>query len=262
MESSESLFSQHSTSQGSCPYQSIDESTTVLNILSLSRTMQLRALEALLFASEEPLSATTLYSLLQGTDEQQSISTISTPADTEALESRTTVSALSQSQNGTASEVSPEAFIQGLIDELNEEFEASGRVFRIVELAREGGTGYQFATTPEYGELLTRLVKSKSKKRLSKAGLETLAIIAYRQPISKPEIDSIRGVGSSETINRLLEKNLITIVGRSEGVGRALLYGTTDDFLRLFGLRSLADLPKPRELEELMAEHPDILDTV
>jgi segregation and condensation protein B len=90
--------------------------------------------------------------------------------------------------------------------------------------------------------------------------LETLAIIAYRQPVSKPELEVIRGVGSNEIINRLLEKNLITIVGRSESVGKPLLYGTTDEFLRLFGLHSLSDLPKPRELEELMAERADILE--
>jgi segregation and condensation protein B len=154
-----------------------------------------------------------------------------------------------------------EEWIEGLIAELNAELEATARAFRVVSLAREGGKGFQFATNPEHGELLARLVKSKSKKRLSKAGLETLAIIAYRQPISKPEVEIIRGVSSSEIINRLLEKNLITIVGRSESVGKPLLYGTTDEFLRLFGLHSLADLPKPREIEELMAERADILET-
>jgi segregation and condensation protein B len=154
-----------------------------------------------------------------------------------------------------------EEWIEGLIAELNAELQATARAFRVVSLAREGAKGFQFATNPEHGELLARLVKSKSKKRLSKAGLETLAIIAYRQPISKPEVEIIRGVSSSEIINRLLEKNLITIVGRSESVGKPLLYGTTDEFLRLFGLHSLADLPKPRELEELMAERADILET-
>jgi segregation and condensation protein B len=155
-------------------------------------------------------------------------------------------------------------FIGAIIDELNAEFEATHRVFRIVEVARgargEHVSGFQFGTKAEFGELLVRLVKSKSKKRLSKAALETLAIIAYRQPVSKPELEVIRGVGSNEIINRLLEKNLITIVGRSESVGKPLLYGTTDEFLRLFGLRNLSDLPKPRELEELMAERADILE--
>jgi segregation and condensation protein B len=140
--------------------------------------------------------------------------------------------------------------------------ESTERVFRIVEVAIAGTSGYQFATKPEFGELLSRLVKSKSKRRLSKAALETLAIIAYRQPVSKPEIEVIRGVSSNEVINKLLEKNLVTITGRSESVGKPLLYGTTDDFLRLFGLHNLADLPKPRELEELMQDRADILESM
>lgn len=159
-----------------------------------------------------------------------------------------------------AKPLNTESLINSLIDDLNMELEATGRVFRVLEVAREGSKGFQFATNPEHGELLANLVKSKSKKRLSKAGLETLAIIAYRQPVSKPELEVIRGVSSHEIMNRLLEKNLITIVGRSESVGKPLLYGTTDEFLRLFGLQSIADLPKPRELEELMAERADILE--
>lgn len=271
------------------------------DFLTMSRYEQIRALEVLLFASEEPLSAQALYSLLQGTDEtekkasksnknpiSESLSVgehglthtngttkntgQSAPDDVHItlLNIEPPEGAQDGSSNGnlpiTESEASneqkdsSERLIQSLVEELNQDLEATGRVFRVVELAREGSKGYQFATNPEHGELLARLVKSKSKKRLSKAGLETLAIIAYRQPVSKPELEVIRGVSSNEIMNRLLEKNLITIVGRSESVGKPLLYGTTDEFLRLFGLHSLADLPKPRELEELMAERADVLE--
>jgi segregation and condensation protein B len=172
------------------------------------------------------------------------------------------------------------ALVHELVTEINAELEQTGRAFRIVLVAAQAeakseknekgdktskeaaSMGYQFATTAKHGELLSRLVKSKSKKRLSQAALETLAIVAYRQPVSKPELEVIRGVNSSEVINKLLEKNLVTIVGRAETVGKPLLYGTTDEFLRLFGLRSLDGLPKPRELEELMENRADIIEAI
>ena len=94
----------------------------------------------------------------------------------------------------------------------------------------------------------------KSKRRLSQAALETLAIIAYKQPITKPELEQIRGVNSDYILNTLLEKNLITITGRAETIGRPLLYGTTTEFLKYFGLYNLSDLPKPREIEEIMKD--------
>jgi condensin subunit ScpB len=84
--------------------------------------------------------------------------------------------------------------------------------------------------------------------------LETLSIIAYRQPVTKPDIESIRGVNSDYILSTLLDKKLITIVGRAESVGRPLLYGTTDDFLKYFGLNKITDLPKPREIDELMQD--------
>ncbi len=89
---------------------------------------------------------------------------------------------------------------------------------------------------------------------LSQAALETLSIIAYKQPITKPDLESIRGVNSDYILTTLLEKNLITIKGRAETVGRPLLYGTTDEFLKYFGLNNLTDLPKPREIEEIMQD--------
>jgi segregation and condensation protein B len=104
----------------------------------------------------------------------------------------------------------------------------------------------------KYGEYVALLSKEKSRRRLSAAALETLAIIAYRQPVSKPEIEAIRGVNCDQVLLNLMEKNLVVITGRSEAIGRPLLYGTTEDFLRSFGLNNLSDLPKLREIEELM----------
>jgi len=111
-----------------------------------------------------------------------------------------------------------------------------------------------FSTRYENAKYIGYLSSEKSKKRLSQAALETLAIIAYKQPITKPEIEQIRGVNCDYIINTLLEKNLIAISGRSESVGRPLLYSTTKEFLRYFGLNDLSELPKPREIEEIMQD--------
>jgi segregation and condensation protein B len=140
--------------------------------------------------------------------------------------------------------------IEQIINNLNSKYSSNGFSFSIVKVAN----GYLFATKPEYGKYVGYLSTEKSKRRLSQAALETLAIIAYKQPITKPELESIRGVNSDYIINTLLEKNLVTITGRSETVGRPLLYGTTDEFLKYFGLYQISDLPKPREIEEIMKD--------
>ena len=114
--------------------------------------------------------------------------------------------------------------------------------------------GYLYATLEAFAKYVGYLSSERAKRRLSQAALETLSIIAYKQPITKPELESIRGVNSDYILTTLLEKNLITIKGRAETVGRPLLYGTTDEFLKYFGLNNLSDLPKPRELEEIMQD--------
>ncbi len=140
--------------------------------------------------------------------------------------------------------------IESAVDTLNERyknFEISINILRV-------SNGFLFATKPEYAKYVGYLSSEKSSRRLSQAALETLAIIAYKQPITKPEIEAIRGVNSDYMINTLLEKNLITIKGRAETIGRPLLYVTTDTFLIYFGLNKLSDLPKPREIEEIMQD--------
>ncbi len=140
--------------------------------------------------------------------------------------------------------------IQKSVEHLNEKYAANDISFQILSIAN----GYIHATRSEYSKYVGYLSSIKSKRRLSQAALETLSIIAYKQPITKPEIENIRGVNSDYMISTLLEKNLITIKGRADSVGRPLLYATTDEFLKYFGLNSIDDLPKPREIDEIMKD--------
>ena len=127
---------------------------------------------------------------------------------------------------------------------LNERYEQSGSAFRIESIAG----GYQMLTCPEYHDVLSALFRVRGDSRLSQAALETLAIVAYRQPVLRADIEVIRGVASGEVLRGLLEKQLAKIVGRAEVIGRPMLYGTTRRFLELFGLKDLTDLPRVEEL--------------
>jgi len=130
------------------------------------------------------------------------------------------------------------------VETLNARYEQMGCAFRIAPLAG----GYQMLTLPEYHDVLARLLKVRSESRLSQAAMETLAIIAYKQPILRADIEAIRGVSTGEVVRGLLEKGLVKIVGRAEEIGRPMLYGTTRKFLAVFGLTGLKDLPKVAEL--------------
>jgi len=134
------------------------------------------------------------------------------------------------------------------VAELNNRYMESGSAFRIRELAG----GYQFYVVPEFAGFVQELFTRRRRMRLTRASLETLAIIAYRQPVTKAEIEHIRGVASDGVIHNLLRKNVIAIRGRAKTVGKPLQYGSTDEFLKFFGLASLSDLPKMSEIEELI----------
>ncbi|HSL90261.1 MAG TPA: SMC-Scp complex subunit ScpB [Ignavibacteriaceae bacterium] len=175
-------------------------------------------IEALIFSSDEPITQNEIIRAIKGID-------------------------------GEEIEITP-ADIDNVLSELNLKYESSGISFKIIAVAK----GYLFATREEYAKYVGFLSSEKTKRRLSQAALETLAIIAYKQPITKPELETIRGVNSDYILNTLLEKKLITITGRTETIGRPLLYGTTDEFLKYFGLYNLSDLPKPREIEEIMQD--------
>lgn len=216
--------------------------------MNLSRDEQKSALEVILFAAEEPLTLKYLFDLL-----------IVNIATLDLGEEESENNGEKPKQISFAQEimkkydVSPEYF-QELISEINIELIETNRPFQIINIAG----GFQFATRPEYGELLQRLTRTKIKRKFSQASLETLSIIAYKQPVTKAEIEQIRGVHSNEIVNSLLEKNFIKIVGRKDALGKPLLFGTTPLFLKTFGLKNLEDLPKLREIEDIASDDSTI----
>ena len=132
------------------------------------------------------------------------------------------------------------AAARGLVEELIARYDAEPRGLAIVEV----GGGFRMVTRPELAPWLVRLARARTKVRLSRPALETLAIIAYKQPVSRPELDAVRGVNSDAVLDNLLERRLIRVAGRKEAPGRPFLYETTREFLVAFGLRDLHDLPK------------------
>ena len=149
----------------------------------------------------------------------------------------------------------PKEAWQAAIEELKAGYGQDGRGLQLVEVAG----GYQITTRPEYNDWIRELLDPKSPTRLSIQALETLAVIAYKQPVTLPEIIELRGVKSGGVIKTLLEKRLVRIMGRKEVVGRPILYGTTREFLLHFGLRDLGELPKIEEFAEVLGEEIDVV---
>ncbi|RJP74231.1 MAG: SMC-Scp complex subunit ScpB [Candidatus Zixiibacteriota bacterium] len=148
-------------------------------------------------------------------------------------------------------EISLEEFNADL-DVLERFYRDSGRAYGLLRVAG----GVQLGTHPEFAHWVRRLLKDRLRTRLSRSALETLAIIAYRQPLTRTEIEQIRGVDSEGVLGTLLERGLVTVGGRATTPGRPLLYVTTQDFLRYFGLNELGDLPKLKELQGLVEGDP------
>ena len=134
--------------------------------------------------------------------------------------------------------------LQAALDDVAKACESSERGLQVIRVAG----GYRMTTRADLGEWVRALFRSRHRRRLSPAALETLAIVAYRQPLGRAEIEEIRGVGAGAVLKTLQEREMIEVVGRGEGLGRPLLYGTTRRFLEHFGFRTLADLPRPEEL--------------
>jgi segregation and condensation protein B len=172
-------------------------------------------LEALIFASPNPLTPREITQVLEG---------VPRPAWSEAL------------------------------DQLRAEYARDGRGLQLVDVAG----GYQITTRPEHNDWIRALLDPKTPTRLSIQALQTLAVIAYKQPVTLPEIIELRGVKSGGVIKTLLERHLIRIVGRKEVVGRPILYGTTKEFLLHFGLKDLSELPKLEEFAEVLGEEIDV----
>ncbi len=137
-------------------------------------------------------------------------------------------------------ELDSPAAARELVDTLGRRLDREGRALQVIEV----GGGFRLVTRPEVAPWLIKLQRSKTKSRLSRPALETLAIIAYRQPVSRPEVDAIRGVNSEGVLDNLLDRRMIRIGGRRDSPGRPFLYETTREFLVAFGLRDLSDLPK------------------
>lgn len=170
-------------------------------------------IEALLFASPQPLALADLKSVLD-----------------EALQTEV-----------------PLPTVQATVDHIRSQLQQETSAFELVEIAG----GYQFMTKGAYHHTVAVHLKQTTKKRLSQAALETLALVAYKQPVTKSELEEVRGVNCDYALQKLLEKELVSITGRSEGPGRPLLYATSEKFMDYLGIRSLHDLPKPKDFKEV-----------
>ncbi|MTI87317.1 MAG: SMC-Scp complex subunit ScpB [Balneolaceae bacterium] len=184
-------------------------------------------IEALIFASDEPISGSKIRDIIVENEEQIEITTET---------------------------------VSDFVDKLNERYDENGLSFYIDRL----GGGYTFVTRSKYHYWLSIYQHENAYRKLSQSAIESLAIVAYRQPITKPEVDQIRGVDSGYILRQLMEKALIEVSGRADSPGKPLLYRTTKHFLRHFGINSVSELPKPREIDEIlkdddMAEHRQLL---
>lgn len=184
-------------------------------------------IEALIFASDEPIPGSKIREIIVENEEQIEIT---------------------------------EETVSDFVDKLNERYDENGLSFRIQLI----GGGYSFVTEPKYHYWLSIFQHENAYRKLSQSAIESLAIVAYRQPITKPEVDQIRGVDSGYILRQLMEKALIEVSGRADSPGKPLLYRTTKHFLRHFGINSVDELPKPREIDEIlrdddMAEHRQLL---
>ena len=138
--------------------------------------------------------------------------------------------------------------IHQVLNQLRDEYRNTNRSFELIEIAN----GFQICTHPKYHGWIEKFYTRQVRVKLSPAALETLTIVAYKQPITRSEMEEIRGVNSDSVLNSLIEKGLVRIAGRNPGPGRSLLFATTDEFLQLFGFKDLAELPSMEEIEQIL----------
>lgn len=179
-----------------------------------------QVVEALLFASEEPISAKKIREIIP--------------------------------------EAGTEGNIKKVLNKIDEKYASQKSPYKIIELAG----GFQIVTREEFSPWIAKLYKSRVQQKLTRKGLETLAIIAYKQPITKVEVEKIRGVNSDGVVRTLVERNLITVTGREKAPGNPLLYGTTPYFLEYFGLNDISHLPKLKEIDELLKGDSKFLESL
>jgi len=206
----------HDHSEGTTDESRADRNRSVSSG-AVSDTTFKEAVEAVIFAADEPVAAEDIVGVIEDV---------------------------------MGTEVASPERVEDSLRGLNEEYEQSGRAFRIYEW----GGGYRMATRSSLAPFLKSLFVGERESSLSRSLLETLAVVAYRQPVTRPEVDFIRGVSSDYAIRKLLERGLVDVQGRADSLGRPLLYETTERFLREFGLSDLDALPTLREVEELLED--------
>ncbi len=184
------------------------------------------ALEALLMTADRPLKPAAILDALQLL--------------------KTDTKAQAEGQIGQSS-------LDSAIDTLNDQYAATDRSFRIERISG----GYRIMTLAQYAPVVAALHRARASTRLTRTQLETLSIIAYRQPVTRAELEAIRGVSCGDIVRALMDRGMVKITGRAEELGRPMLYGTTPRFLDTFGLASLKDLPKPEELLGTMEQQPE-----
>ncbi len=192
-------------------------------------------LESIIFVSDQPVDLDTLYSILNQEEEE---------ADKE--------DASQDSEN--KEDLFPKEEVEEALEKLIWKYAADTYPFEVKKVAK----GYQFFTKRPFYPYVRKATVIRNQKRLTRATLETLAIIAYRQPVTKAEIEFIRGVNCDYAVQKLLEKKLIQINGRADAIGKPLLYGTSIFFMQYFGINGVEDLPKLQEFEELMEDHIEL----
>lgn len=207
-------------------------------------TDMLAAIEAILLSSDRPVSAARIAQVLSDVP----VGEMPVPAETQQAE-RHDLTADGRTGEPVLAAVSVRA-VKSAVRHLNVQYQQTGRSFRVEALAG----GYRVMTLPKFGRVLAALHGVKQKSSLSRAAIETLAIIAYKQPITRAKLEAVRGVSCGEVLRSLTERRLITIAGRAEELGRPMLYATTRQFLEVFGLASTKDLPSPEEFARRMAD--------
>lgn len=199
-------------------------------------------LEAVLLTCDRPVPPRRLAESLGLVARDDSTETGERGTDGESADAPAVVVRRAASQ---AESTAAAAIIHRVVERLNTDYTQTGRSFRIESVAG----GYRLMTLPALAPVLAAFHRTAASSRLSRAAVETLSIIAYRQPITRAQLESIRGVGCGEVLRSLLERRLATIKGRAEELGRPILYGTTKEFLDAFGLSSLKDLPTAAEVQ-------------
>jgi segregation and condensation protein B len=197
-------------------------------------------IESVIFVSESPVDMESILAVLNGeTDSEER------EADKEGEGGE---EKKKQANTYKAKDIEP------VLEELLEKYTDDKYPFEIKKIAK----GYQFFTKRAYHDYVKRATLEKNKRRLSRAAMETLAIIAYRQPVTKAEVEFVRGVNCDYAIQKLLEKQLVAILGRAEAVGRPLLYGTSAFFMQHFGINGVEDLPKLKEFDDMVETHQEM----